>query len=86
VGWMHFRIGLHLVHAVIALLRVAVALLWDVLSTLLRLHIQGLAVTVEGLRSLLWRRCFVSRGMSVYRSGIGRVGAGASVSCRTSTK
>jgi hypothetical protein len=76
---MHVRVRLHLVHAVVALGRVAVALLVTVRGALMRLHIQRLTVAVEGLRDLFRGRGFEACGMAVDRSSVRCVGAGASV-------
>lgn len=65
VGRVHVSIRLHLVHAVIAHLGEAVAVVRSVWRALLRLRIQWLAVTIEGLGCLLGGRCLEARGVAV---------------------
>lgn len=76
---MHVRIRLHLVHAVVALGRVAVALLSTVRGALMRLHIQGLTVAVERLRDLFRGGGLEACGVAVDGSRVRCVGTGASV-------
>lgn len=73
---------MHLVHAVVALVRVAVALLITVRRALLRLHIQWLSVTIKCLVSLFRRRSLEPTGVAVDGGRVGRVRAGATVICR----
>lgn len=72
---MHVSIRLHLVHAVVAALGKAVAVLVSVRRTLLRLSIQWLTVAVERWGGLLRGGRLKTRDLSVDGRGVRCVGA-----------
>jgi hypothetical protein len=75
VGRMYVGVRLHLVHAVVARLRVAEAVLSAVRRALLRLRMQWLTVAVQGLWRLLGGGCLEPCGLAVHRGGVRRIRA-----------
>jgi hypothetical protein len=76
---MHVSIRLHLVHAVVARLGEAVAVLISVRRALVRMRMRRLTVAIQRRDTLLWRGCLETCSVATYGCSVRRVGASASV-------